>query len=119
MKPICYLLPIAIILVFIFASATGCAATPEDRWYQQRDALNTANEVYLANVPLMDDEQIVHHGELLQVARASLEQARTFLPEGGSPFDAALDVVEAILIRLAEPTIPDPPLQEIDPDERN
>ena len=120
MKPICYLLPF--IIVLIFASATGCAATPEDRWHQQRDALNTANEVYLANVPLMDDEQIVHHGELLQAARTSLEQAKSYLPGGGSPFDAALDVVEAILIRLAEPptpSLPDPPLQEIDPDERH
>ncbi len=90
------------IAVFTILALVGCAATPEDRWYQQREALTTANEVYLASVPLMDDAEIVHHGELLQAARASLEQARLKLPAGGPAFDAALDVVETILIRLAQ-----------------
>ena len=116
MKLIRYLLPLIIVLAF--ASTAGCAATPEDRWYQQREALNTANEVYLANVPHMSDEQIVHHGELLQAARSSLEQAKAHLPEGGSSFDAALDVVEAILLQLAaSPT--HSPVTEIESDERN
>lgn len=100
MNPTRDLLPLIVLLAV--ASVAGCAATPEDRWYQQREALTTANEVYLANLPLMNDEQIVFHGELLQAARAGLDQARAHLPEGGSSFDAALDAVEAILIRLAE-----------------
>lgn len=115
MRPARYLLPAVILLAF--ASAAGCAATPEDRWYQQREALNAANAVYLANLPRMSDEQIVHYGELLQAARSSLEQAKAHLPEGGSSFDAALDVVEAILIRLAEPPTY-PPVTETIPDER-
>ena len=116
MKPTRHLLPVVILLAF--ASAAGCAATPEDRWYQQREALNTANAVYLANLPHMSDEQIVHYGELLQAARSSLEQAKAHLPEGGSSFDAALDVVEAILIRLAEPYA-HASVTEIEPDERH
>lgn len=103
MNPISSLLPVIVLLAF--ASVAGCAATPEDRWYQQREALTTANEVYLANLPLMNDEQIVFHGELLQTARSSLEAAKTHLPEGGPAFDITLDVVESILIRLTEQDI--------------
>ncbi|MCC5830135.1 MAG: hypothetical protein JJU36_11870 [Phycisphaeraceae bacterium] len=93
---------VLILLVLALCSAAGCAATPEDRWYQQREALNTANRAYLANVPLMSDEQIVYHGQLLQAARSSLEQAKAHLPGGGPAFDTTLDIVEAILIRLAQ-----------------
>lgn len=116
MHPNRCLLPL--IVMFTLSLAAGCAATPEDRWYQQREALNTANAVYLANVPHMSDEQIVHYGELLQAARSSLEQAKAHLPEGGSSFDAALDVVEAILLQLAaSPT--HSPVTEIESDERH
>jgi len=87
-------------VVLALTAAAGCAATPQDRWFQQREALNTANRVYLANVPVMTDEQIVHYGELLQTARAQLDQAKTQLPDGGSAFDTALDMVEAILARV-------------------
>ena len=92
---------IAITVLFAFTAIAGCAATPEDRWYQQREALNTANQVYLANTPLMSDEQVIYHGELLQAARSSLDQAHQHLPEGGPAFDSILNIVEAILIRLA------------------
>lgn len=105
MFPIRYLLAMLILLATI-TSGAGCAVTPEDRWYQQREALNTANQVYLANVPLMDDDTIVRRGELLQAARAALDQAQSHLsgiPGGGSAFDAAMDVVEAILKQLAQP----------------
>jgi len=87
-------------VVLALTAAAGCAATPQDRWFQQRDALNTANRIYLAHVPVMTDEQIVHYGELLQTARAQLDQAKTQLPNGGSTFDTALDMVEAILARV-------------------
>ena len=87
-------------VVLALATAAGCAATPQDRWFQQREALNTANRVYLAHVPVMTDEQIVHYGELLQTARAQLDQAKTQLPEGGPTFDTALDTVEALLTRV-------------------
>jgi len=87
-------------VVLALTAAAGCAATPQDRWFQQRDALNTANRIYLAHVPVMTDEQIVHYGELLQTARAQLDQAKTQLPDGGTAFDTALDMVEAILTRV-------------------
>ncbi|QNN25140.1 hypothetical protein HED60_23625 [Planctomycetales bacterium ZRK34] len=106
-------------VVLALATAAGCAATPQDRWFQQREALNTANRIYLAHVPVMTDEQIVHHGELLQTARAQLDQAKTQLPEGGSTFDTTLDMVEALLTRVIAleaapgsvtpvPAVPDP-----------
>jgi len=87
-------------VVLALATVAGCAATPEDRWFQQREALNTANRIYLANVPVMTDEQIVRYGELLQTARAQLDQAKRQLPDGGSSFDAALDMVEALLAHV-------------------
>jgi len=87
-------------VVLALATTAGCAATPQDRWFQQREALNTANRIYLAHVPVMTDEQIVHYGELLQTARAQLDQAKTQLPDGGSSFDTALDMVEALLTRV-------------------
>jgi len=68
MKTTRSLLFIAIVLAL--TAAAGCAATPQDRWFQQRDALNTANRIYLAHVPVMNDEQVVHYGELLRAARA-------------------------------------------------
>ncbi len=98
MKPAQTLLILIMLLATV--SAAGCAATPEDRWYQQREALNTANRIYLAHVPRMSDEQILHYGELLQTARAQLDEAHTHLPEGGSSFDTTLDLVESILIRI-------------------
>ena len=87
-------------VVLALATAAGCAATPQDRWFQQREALNTANRIYLAYVPQMTYEQIVHYGELLQTARAQLVKAETQLPNGGSAFDAALDMVEVLLARV-------------------
>jgi hypothetical protein len=86
--------------VVVLTIAAGCAATPQDRWFQQRETLNTANRIYLAHVPVMSDEQLVHYGELLQTARAQLDQAKTQLPDGGSSFDTALDMVEALLTRV-------------------
>lgn len=97
---------IALFLLLIMTASAGCAATPQDRWYQQREALNTANQIYMANVPLMDDQQIVQRGQLLQAARASLTTAQAQLPEGGSAFDSALDVVQAILVQLTTPAVP-------------
>lgn len=99
MKTTRSLLFIAIVLAL--TAAAGCAATPEDRWFQQRDALNTANRIYLAHVPVMSDEQVVHYGELLRAARAELDKAKTQLPHGGSTFDTTLNVVESILARVA------------------
>jgi len=90
-----------IAIVLALTAAAGCAATPEDRWFQQRDALNTANRIYLAHVPVMSDEQVVHYGELLRAARAELDKAKAQLPNGGSTFDTTLNVVESILARVA------------------
>jgi hypothetical protein len=117
-----------LIVVLLVLAVVGCAATPEDRWYQQRESLNTANRIYLAHVPTMNDEQIVHYGELLQTARAHLDAAKAQLPEGGSSFDTALDLIESILVRIVAldasdasavpPTPTDNPLTEITPNER-
>ena len=117
-----------LIFVLLVLAAAGCAATPEDRWYQQRESLNTANRIYLAHVPNMSDEQIVHYGELLQTARSHLDAAKAQLPEGGSSFDATLDLIESILIRIVAleasdaPAVPPTPTAnvatEITPDER-
>lgn len=56
--------------------------------------------MHLAHVPVMTDQQIIHYGELLQTARAQLDQARAKLPDGGSSFDTTLDMVEALLARV-------------------
>lgn len=116
-----------IVVLFVLVT-TGCAATPEDRWYQQRESLNTANRIYLAYVPTMNDEQIVHYGDLLQTARAHLDAAKAQLPEGGSSFEATLDLIETILVRVVAldagdadavpPTPTDNPMTEVTPDER-
>lgn len=117
-----------LIVILLVLAATGCAATPEDRWYQQRESLNTANRIYLAHVPTMSDEQIVHYGELLQTARVQLDQAKDQLPGGGASFDATLDLIESILTRIVAleagdtsvvtPAPTDNPITEIAPDER-
>lgn len=121
MKTTRSLLFLAVILAM--ATAAGCAATPQDRWFQQRETLNTANRIYLAHVPVMTDEQIVHYGELLQTARAQLDQAKTQLPDGGTAFDTALDMVEAILTRVialeAAPGIVAPVPDPVTPNPRN
>lgn len=112
MKPIL----IASVIVLALCSIAGCAATPEDRWFQQREALTAANRIYLANLSGMSSDEIVRRGELLQAARASLDEARTRLPEGGPAFDTALDVVESILVRLAQPAERyEPPVAPTDP----
>jgi len=98
--PIARLLFTIVVLLMLCATA-GCATTPEARWYQERQALTAANNVYLANVPQMSDEQIARYGQLLQTARADLNQAKAKLPGGGPDFDTELDLVEAILKQLA------------------
>ncbi|QDU33052.1 hypothetical protein KS4_10930 [Poriferisphaera corsica] len=92
-------IPRLIVLLWI-GFAIGCAVTPEDRWYQQREALTTANHIYLAHVPNMSDQQVVHYGKLLQTARASLNQVKEQLPEGGGPFDSTLNTIEQILLKV-------------------
>lgn len=110
-------------VVLALTAAAGCAATPEDRWFQQREALNTANRIYLTHVPVMTDEQIVHYGELLQTARAQLDQAKAQLPEGGSTFDTGLKMVEVVLARVIAlegdraPETPNPPSTEDNTDD--
>ena len=91
---------LTLIALLVAISAGGCAATPQDRWFQQRQMLNTANRVYLAHVPTMTDERIVHYGELLRTARAGLNEAREHLPEGGSDFNTTLDIIESLLARV-------------------
>lgn len=118
-----------LLFVLITITIVGCAATPEDRWYQQRESLNTANRIYLAHVPTMSDEQIVQYGELLQSARSQLELTKAQLPEGGSSFDSTLDLIESILVRIVAleagdtPDVPpattDNPISEVAPDERS
>lgn len=122
-RPLTHLVVVLLILMF-----AGCAATPEDRWYQQRESLNAANRIYLAHVPAMSNEQIIHYGELLQNARAHLDAAKAQLPEGGSSFDATLDLIESILARIVAleagdpsavlPAPTDNPTLEVTPDER-
>ncbi len=129
MKTLC--IPVQFVVILLVVFAAGCATTPQDRWFQLRESLNTANSIYLAHVPKMSDEQIVHYGELLQTARAQLEQARAQLPEGGASFDATLDLIESILVRVialdesdpsdVPPTATTPTdnlITEITPDER-
>ncbi len=98
MKPIRPVLNL--IVLFAILAVAGCAATPDDRWFQQREALNTANRIYLAHVPVLPDEEIVRYGELLQTARQQLDFAQSQLPEGGLGFDTALDLVETLLIHI-------------------
>lgn len=104
-----------LVVVLLVLAAAGCAATPEDRWYQQRESLNTANRVYLVHVPTLNDEQIVYYGELLRTARTHLDAAKAQLPEGGSSFDATLDLIESILVRVAVLDAGDAPLQPTTP----
>lgn len=112
-----------LIVLLVTVTVAGCAATPEDRWFQQREALNTANRVYLAHVPTMTDEQVVRYGELLQTARAQLDQAKAQLPHGGFSFDATLDIVESVLVHVIalesppEPADSKPPNQQEVPDD--
>ena len=88
-------------IVLALTTAAGCAVTPQDRWYQQRETLNTANRIYLAHTPVMTDEQVVYYGELLQTARGDLADATSSLPEGGSSGDTTLAVVESSLARIS------------------
>jgi len=77
-------------IVLALTTAAGCAASPQDRWFQQRETLNTANRIFVAHAPVMTDEQVVYYGELLQTARAQLDDAKAHLPEGGSTFDTLI-----------------------------
>ena len=90
------------LLPAVLIGASGCSATPKDAWLTQRDALTTANRVYIAASPMMSAEQRVEYGELLQAARMSLEKAQAKLPDGGLEFEAYLDVVESILAKWSQ-----------------
>ena len=105
-----------LVILLAMATAAGCAASPQDRWFQQREALTSASRIYLAHTQIMSDEQVVHYGQLLQTARARLDEAKIHLPQGGSVFDSAMDVVESILARIAaleaQRTLAQPPRSE-------
>ena len=99
--------PLIITLMMLSLFAGGCAKNAEARWYQQRVALTSANEVFIAFAPHMTDSQVIKYGELLQDARTALDAAKILLPEGGATFDDHLRIVESILMLMAEKRIQD------------
>lgn len=78
--------------------------TPTQEWATARTALTTAEDTMLSlhAAGLLDDREIVDADVAVQAARAGLERADEYLPDGGTEFSAWLDVVSASLQRLRQ-----------------
>lgn len=86
-------------------AASGCTGkTPAARWAQQRQALSSANNVFvdLADGGALSDEQILAIGNALQVASAHLDAAKQGLPEGGGDFESLLQRADHLLQLVEE-----------------
>lgn len=103
---------VALCAVLLFGAGgcvgTGPNTTPEDRWYEARSRLNTANSVFVAWARTQDltDPDAAHTakewGEALQTARFLLNESKLSLPDGGDTFDAYLQAIERALLKLEQ-----------------
>lgn len=83
-------------------AAQGCAATATNKWAQARVTLTSAQDsVLLAHsAGLLTDEDLVRADALVQSARVALDQAETYLPDGGTSFEQRLAIIDRIIDQL-------------------
>jgi len=88
--------------LLILLVLVACSSNPTNRWGQARLTLSTTQDTILIahTAGLVDDQLIVAIDPVVQAARAALDKAAMFLPDGGSGFEAYMQIVEAMLIRL-------------------
>ena len=92
-------------LLLLLCVMVSCAASPADRWFQQRSLLTTTTALMIEahESGLISDQELVETVDpAIQSARSYLNKAFLRLPEGGDEFDSFMDALDAILITLAE-----------------
>lgn len=96
------------LLLAASAAAGGCAATPEDRWYQAQDMLTTARTAILAHHAAgnLSDAELVRLDEFEKTARTALAAAEALAtdPGAGDQVDLIwhLELAEQVLERLID-----------------
>lgn len=96
------------ILILIAAFIAGCATSPTAKWAQAREALTTAQDVLVLQHESgrVNDVDFVRIGEYFAPARAALDQAAVYLPDGGKSFEDRLSVVKAFIKQMQAQSFP-------------
>jgi hypothetical protein len=92
------------LIAFTILVLAGCA-TPTQQWAQQAIALNAAENVVvdLHESGVMSDATLIMIGDYgIKPARAAVDAAETFLPNGGPAFKQYLSQAKAALIVVSE-----------------
>lgn len=89
-------------LVILTLTLAACSSNPTNRWAQGAIALTQAEETILVMHELgrIDDETLVSLEPSIVGAKASLDKAKTYLPEGGPLFDVIWSGFTEYLIEL-------------------
>ena len=100
------LLPVLLVLILV----TACGATPRAKMTQAY----TAWEITITTIDTMHERELISDNELkdfkpwIEAGWASLEEADTYLPEGGTDFEARLNLVRAATRKLEEHFLAEP-----------
>lgn len=93
-----------LIVAAFLAICVSCATNPTNKWAQARETVtafqDTVRIAVEAGVLTVEDARKAN--PFVQAARAALERAENYLPEGGTRFDYYMDLVDAMLERLEE-----------------
>lgn len=86
----------------------GCAATPESRWAQAQDTLNTTRDGLVAQHRggVISDADFIALDPFEKAVRGALDRAQTQLPAGGAAFDFYLNLAESVLGQMTLTKVP-------------
>lgn len=92
------LLWLALALPLLFVG--GCnAMTPTAQWYHEQQLLNAVESNLALNHKLnnIEDADLLAAYKIVQVSRTYIDEAKTYLPDGGSAFDHLMALTHAAL----------------------
>ena len=97
------------LFVAIVASVAmvSCASNPTNRWAQARVTLTTTQDsvVISHRAGLVSDQDLLRVDPIVQAARAALDKAEQYLPNGGTSFESYMGILDSMLMRLEQMVI--------------
>ncbi len=93
--------------LLIVLTLVACSTNPTNQWAQSRATLTVAQDTVIIahSSGLIGDQTLVDSDPVAQTARAALDKAQEFLPEGGQSFEQYMAIVDAMLARLEQMAI--------------
>lgn len=87
-----------LLLLFLVA----CATSPRGKWMQAGLVFEAAESTVITmhDKDLLTDEQVLATKPWVLAGKASLDEAETYLPAGGTEFEARLNIILAAIREL-------------------